>query len=128
MAIFQKGQSGNPEGRKKGTRNRAAVEIKEAARNIVESPSYLASLKARLKAGDAPHMESLLFHYAYGKPVERIAPTDPTGTKEYGAGDLPTEERATRLLALVEQARTRGDAPIAGPAAPPVEPETGSAD
>lgn len=63
---FRKGQGG----RKKGVINKATREIKDFARNILERPEYIASLKRRLDKGDAPHMETLLHHYAYGKPRE----------------------------------------------------------
>lgn len=69
MAKFQKGQSGNPTGRPPGP-NKATTEIREAARKLVEDQAYAAELAVRLKAGKAPHMETLLFHYAYGKPKD----------------------------------------------------------
>ena len=59
-------------GRKKGTPNKATVEIREASRTLVEDPEYRASLRQRLKRGQAPHMETLLHHYAYGKPREGL--------------------------------------------------------
>lgn len=59
-------------GRQKGTPNKATVEIREIARALVEDPAYVASLRERLIAGEAPHMETLLHHYAYGKPPERV--------------------------------------------------------
>lgn len=65
---FRKGQGGRP----KGVPNRATREVRELARSIVEDPGYLEGLKKRVEAGQAPHMETLLFHYAYGKPKERI--------------------------------------------------------
>ncbi len=52
--------------------NKVSREIKEAARALVEDPDYVANLTRRLKAGTAPHMETLLFHYAYGKPRDEI--------------------------------------------------------
>jgi hypothetical protein len=59
-------------GRPPGVPNKASSEIKEAARSIVEDAEYVESLKRRVKAGRAPHMETLLFHYAYGKPKETV--------------------------------------------------------
>lgn len=59
-------------GRKAGVPNKAAREFKDAARALVEDPVYVAELRRRLVAGKAPHMEPLLFHYAYGKPRETV--------------------------------------------------------
>lgn len=59
-------------GRPKGVPNKATREIKEAARQLVESADYRQALQRRLVSGRAPHMETLLFHYAYGKPKETI--------------------------------------------------------
>jgi len=59
-------------GRKPGSVNKTTREIREFSRAILERPEYVASLKARLDAGEAPHMESLLFYYGYGKPKETI--------------------------------------------------------
>jgi hypothetical protein len=64
--------SRNPNGRPKGSRNKTSLEIAAVARELVESPEYKASLKKRLIEGKAPHMEPVLFYYAYGKPVDRI--------------------------------------------------------
>lgn len=63
-----------------------------------------------------------------GLLIEKIAHTDPTGTKEYGTGDIPTEERALRILAFYEQARTRGRQAAAEPEPAAVEPTTGTSD
>jgi hypothetical protein len=59
-------------GRPKGSRNKTTLEVADFARKMVESREYRASLKQRLLDGKAPHMEPLLFYYAYGKPVDRI--------------------------------------------------------
>lgn len=63
---FKKGEGGRP----KGVTNKNTREIKNAATALVEDPKYLASLQHRLMSGKAPHMETLLFHYAYGKPKD----------------------------------------------------------
>jgi hypothetical protein len=62
----------NPRGRPKGSRNKTSLEIAAVARQLVESREYKASLKKRLIEGKAPHMEPILFYYAYGKPIDRI--------------------------------------------------------
>lgn len=49
---------------------------------------------------------------ALGVFVDKVAPTDPSGQKEYGA--LTDEERAARALDLLERARARRDGRAAG--------------
>jgi hypothetical protein len=58
-------------GRPKGLPNKVTREIKQAALALVSDPVYVANLQERLNTGKAPHMETLLHHYAYGKPTER---------------------------------------------------------
>jgi hypothetical protein len=59
-------------GRQKGSPNKATREIREAARGLLEDPTYVQNLQARLNDGSAGAVESLLYHYAYGKPKETI--------------------------------------------------------
>lgn len=66
-------------GRAAGTPNRITREIKAAARDILERPDYVKSLITRLDAGKAPHMETLLHHYAYGIPKQTVAMEGPDG-------------------------------------------------
>lgn len=58
-------------GRPKGALNKTTREIKDIADGLLSDPAYLESLRRRLHAGKAPHMEQLLHHYRYGKPTER---------------------------------------------------------
>ena len=60
-------------GRPKGAVNKATRDIKARAREILEDPEYLASLKERIQKGQAQQVEALLFHYGYGKPRETVA-------------------------------------------------------
>lgn len=60
-------------GRPKGALNKATREIKDIAAGLLADPAYVTSLKRRLTSGKAPHMETLLHHYAYGKPKETTA-------------------------------------------------------
>lgn len=57
--------------------NKATRDIREAARRLLEDDDYQRSLALRLKRGDAPHMETLLHHYAYGKPKETLSVETP---------------------------------------------------
>lgn len=46
--------------------------IREEAQKLLDSPEYQASLVARIKAGTLPPaLETLIWHYAHGRPVER---------------------------------------------------------
>ena len=54
----------------KGTPNKSSGEVREIARNLVNDPQYLASLKIRLEEGKASNIEPTLWAYAYGKPKE----------------------------------------------------------
>ena len=55
-------------GRRKGVPNRVTQEVREIARAIVTDPQYLAGLRKRVCAGEAPNMEPILWHYAHGRP------------------------------------------------------------
>lgn len=54
-------------GRPKGSQNKITRAAKELAEEILDN-EYLERLAARIKAGKAPHMETLLWGYAKGKP------------------------------------------------------------
>lgn len=64
-------RGGSP-GRPPGALNKTTREIRDAARAILDRPEYRISLQERLDAGKAPHMETLLHHYAFGKPKEQL--------------------------------------------------------
>jgi hypothetical protein len=46
--------------------------IMEFAEEILDDPQYRQSLKMRIMNGRANHIETMLFHYRYGKPAERL--------------------------------------------------------
>lgn len=71
-------------GRPKGALNKATREIKDIAAGLLSDPAYVESLRRRLTSGKAPHMETLLHHYAYGKPKESVEGTLTHLHKVYG--------------------------------------------
>jgi hypothetical protein len=86
-------------GRPKGVANKVTREIKDAARQLVEDPVYRRRLRARLRKGSAPHMETLLHHYAFGKPTEHVEVKDVTDV-----GGMTYEEMVAELRELAERA------------------------
>lgn len=64
-------------GRQKGSLNKVTREIRDVSRQMLERPEYLRALQARLDAGTAGPVESLLYHYGYGKPKETIEHSTP---------------------------------------------------
>ena len=70
---WKAGQSGNPNGRPKGVPNLATQQIKTVARTLVSDPIGLATLQDQYRKGQLPPpVLCMLFHYAFGKPKERI--------------------------------------------------------
>lgn len=91
-------------GRKKGVPNKATVEVKEASRLLVEDPSYRVNLQSRLRDGTAaPAVEAMLWHYAYGKPVDKVEMTGPNGGPLTGAPQV--------VLYMPDNGRGPGSAP-----------------
>jgi hypothetical protein len=78
---FAKGHSGNPRGRKSGVPNAATLAIRDLAEQLTTgNPRWIAATQRRLIAGKEPAVVvQTLLHYAHGKPVERVAITDPDG-------------------------------------------------
>ncbi len=130
LTTFKRGHKGMG-GRPPGSLNRTTLEVREFARHQIEDPEYQAGLRRRMIAGKAPQMEMLLFHYAYGKPVERHEVTasataaGPEGSERRGSEAAEEDhsgrnlkirgveitpeggERLRRLMApLVEEAKT----------------------
>lgn len=83
-------------GRPKGIPNKVTIEIRQIAKSIVDDPTYRESLLTRLSAGEAPHMETLMWHYAYGKPVDKIEVKDKTND----LADVSAEELRARSIAV----------------------------
>lgn len=56
-----------------GATNFTRHEAQKLARNIVESQDYRDSLTRRIKSDTLPPaVECMLWHYAYGKPIEQV--------------------------------------------------------
>ena len=68
---FQKGMV-KTGGRRRGTLNLATRDIKEFARELLESPEYQESLKKRILKGKTPPVEVLLHYYVYGRPKNEL--------------------------------------------------------
>lgn len=70
--AFKKGESGNPRGRLRGTRNKVTLEAREIATRLVDDLAYRDRLRRRMIDGTAGAMEPLMWFYAKGKPTERV--------------------------------------------------------
>ena len=76
---FHKGKA-KTGGRTKGTRNKATLEIKAFALSILTRPKYQAHIRRLADHGKLPpHLETLLYHYAWGKPKEVMEHTGKDG-------------------------------------------------
>jgi hypothetical protein len=93
---FRPGQSGNPRGRTPGTQRRNTIEVRELCNKLVDDPQYRESLRRRMIAGTAGGVEILVWHYAKGKPVDRVE------TGSAGAfAEMTNEELKRRLRAAL---------------------------
>ena len=79
LGRFIPGVPTNPAGKPKGTLNRVTIEVREMSRKLISSPYYVKKLRQRINAGEANHMEPILWYYAYGKPVDRVEQVDGNG-------------------------------------------------
>jgi len=76
---FRPGQSGNPCGRPKGSRNKNSLGVREWARTIIEDPKVQARLLADARTGKLhPSVLMVLMTYAYGRPNPRDVPEPET--------------------------------------------------
>ena len=64
--------TGRGPGRPKGALNKATLEIRAFSRSVIEDEGYVKAMKRRVKKGDAAHLETLFYHYAYGKPPDKV--------------------------------------------------------
>ena len=60
-------------GKSDGSSTTVTRQVKELCCNLVEDPKYQASFKRRLLSGElSPALESLVWHYAFGKPKDEV--------------------------------------------------------
>lgn len=84
-------------GRRKGTPNKSTIDAETACAHLVDDPVYRARLAKRLRGGRlAPAVECMLWHYAKGKPVERMEVNDTSNLSS-----LSDAELRSRLAALL---------------------------
>lgn len=93
---FRPGQSGNPRGRTPGTLTRKTIEVRKIANRLVDDPAYQDALRQRMINGSAGSVEVLMWHYAHGKPVERVETGKPGAFTE-----LNNDQLRERLLAAL---------------------------
>lgn len=67
MARWKKGQSGNPTGRTKGSKNRSTREIQELIQEAVDFSMLVKKLEERALKG-SEQAARLLLEYGYGRP------------------------------------------------------------
>lgn len=64
----------NKGGRPPGVPNKVTKQVKEIAQRLLTGDDYRKNLRRRLRDGTCPPaVETMLWHYAYGKPKETIA-------------------------------------------------------
>ena len=97
---FRPGQSGNPRGRTPGTQTKCTIEARDVCSRLVDDPVYLEALRRRLIGGTAGAMEVLVWHYAKGRPVDRVE-TGPPGA----FAEMTNQELRVRLLESAERLR-----------------------
>lgn len=101
-------------GRQKGTVNKATAEVQKLCRRMVENSKYLTGIRKRLREGDLhPGVETMLWHYAYGKPKETVevsgadgGPIETISLLEL-AKALPTDQLEVMKAASVTMATLR---------------------
>lgn len=75
------------------------AEAREFARELLNSQVYRENLKLRLMAGDLPaNLEAMLFHYAYGKPVETLEVVKANDFERMSDEELLAAEKTLREL------------------------------
>lgn len=82
----------------------AGMSVQNFCRGVLRSRDYRRSLLLRVRIGELPPaIESLLYHYAEGKPVDRIEHTGREGGP-IEIRDMTNAELAAKAAALATEA------------------------
>jgi hypothetical protein len=111
--TFQKGQSGNPAGRKKGLASHLTTELHKAV--AADAMTIVKSIIASAKAGDIESRRAFLKLLPQGKwptPFDRLAITSPADVPKAidavidaaGAGDLSLDD-AEKVVGMIDSLR-----------------------
>jgi hypothetical protein len=96
-----------------GTVPKLTAEVRDLARALVTDPDYVVALKGRLLKGRAAHLEPTLWHYAWGKPKERV---EVEGQIQlHASGGMEAFKRA--VANVVQRVATPGLPPVVIPLA-----------
>jgi len=107
---FAPGQSGNPNGRPKGAKDKQPRAIMEFLREVANSVEYQESAKARMLEGKAPHLEVYMLQKVNGKPTERVHVSgEVTTTDKRGLLKHLTDDMVQQLAARAQFEDTDSD-------------------
>lgn len=85
-----------------GRSNASSLELREFSKELIDDPEYRRRLRIRLINGDlSAQMEVTLWHYRFGKPVDRAELTFPEGIPRIH--DLSDEELLERYKERVAE-------------------------
>ena len=100
---FQPGQSGNPCGRPKESRNKNRRAVREWATGTVEDPKVQARLLADARTGKLhPSVLTVLMTYAYSKPRDTTTSEPMTPISEIEDADQSLEIKLQRIRESLE--------------------------
>jgi hypothetical protein len=105
---------GNRVGRPLGSLNKNRGEAKSFCLDILRSDEYRRSVQVRAKLGTLPPaVETLLWHYAYGKPVEHVAVTTAANADLSDMSAEQLAERASFIASVLKETASARAAAIA---------------